>query len=101
MASVIKPDSGELHILGALKAQTTTASTIGKLTIDNADDVDLNDPLSILTDVAQCTGGAVRGNLYTAGMFVADGDIVALVVSRKSHHANINSDVLPTQIHLI
>tara|TARA_B100000035_G_C20916434_1_gene516458 strand:+ start:90 stop:758 length:669 start_codon:yes stop_codon:yes gene_type:complete len=102
MASVIKPDSGELHILGALKAQTTTASTIGKLTIDNADDVDLNNLPANHSEAdaaLNVQGGAVvGGNLYTAGTFVADGDIVTLGSSggSLSLNANINSDVLPS-----
>jgi hypothetical protein len=100
MASVIKPDGGVLHLLGALKA-TTSTTNIGKLTIDNADDVDLNNlPANhAAADAAlNIQGGAVvGGNLYTAGTFVANGDVVTLGSSggSLSLNANINSDVLP------
>jgi hypothetical protein len=102
MASVIKPDGGELHVLGAIKQATSTSSNIGKLTIDNADDVDLNNLPANHSEAdaaLNVQGGAViGGNLYTAGTFVADGDIVTLGSSggSLSLNANINSDVLPS-----
>lgn len=101
MASVIKPDSGELHILGAVKNTTSTSSNMGKLTIDNADDVDLNNLPANHSEAdaaLNVQGGAViGGNLYTAGTFVANGDVVTLGSSGSSLslNANINSDVLP------
>ena len=100
MASVIKPDSGELHILGAIKA-TTTTSNIGKLTIDNADDVDLNDlPANhaAADSALNVEGGAViGGNLFTRGTLVANGDVITLGSSggSLSLNANVNSDILP------
>ncbi len=99
MASVIKPDNDVLHILGAVKS--TVDSDLGKLNINSSDDVDLNDlPANhAAADAAlNVQGGAVvGGNLYTAGTFVAGGDVITLGSSGASLslNANINSDVLP------
>ena len=99
MASVIKPDNDELHILGSVKS--TNQIDLGKLNINNSDDVDLNSlPANhAAADAAlNVQGGAVvGGNLYTAGTFVAGGDVITLggTGASLSLNANINSDVLP------
>lgn len=99
MASVIKPDNNELHVLGSIKS--TNQIDLGKLNINNADDVDLNNlPANhAAADAAlNVQGGAVvGGNLYTAGTFVANGDVITLgsAGGSLSLNANINSDVLP------
>lgn len=71
MASVLNPDSGQLHILGAI--DTTSA-----LNIADTSNVDINAP--VLGDgAANIAGGAFIGeDLYVHGNIVANGDIITL-----------------------
>jgi hypothetical protein len=99
MASVIKPDGDLLHIFGAVK--TSVESNLGKLNIDNASDVDLNnlpaDHASADAALNVQGGAVIGGHLYTAGTFVAGGDVITLGSGggSLSLNANINSNVLP------
>lgn len=108
MASVIKPDSdlyivdGNLEVTGNIVAGDGALDLSSTLRIDSINDIDLNDIPATYVDAdaaLNIQGGAwIGGNLYTAGTFVANGDIVTLGNAGGSLtlNGNISSDILPS-----
>ena len=110
MSTYVRPDNGEFIVLGNLKAEGISSSdgdlelgNLGKVRIDNTDNIDLNNiPSSYVNaDVAlNVAGGSyVAGNSYVGGTFVANGDVVTLGNTGGSLTlgANISSDIIPSQ----
>lgn len=109
MASVIRPDNnlyvvqGDLEVTGNIVAGDGALDLSSTLRIDSINDVDLNDIPATYVDAdaaLNVQGGAwIGGNLYTAGTFVANGDIVTLGNAGGSLtlNGNISSDVLPSE----
>ena len=105
MATVVNPDNGEYIILGNLTADGISSSDgdldLGKVRIDNTDDINLNSiPANYAdADVALNVAGGcyVAGNSYVGGTFVANGDVVTLGNASGSLTlgANITSDIIP------
>lgn len=106
MATVINPDNnlyivnGDLEINGSVTAGDVDLDNVR---INSTNDVDLDNIPATFNDAnaaLNIQGGAwVGGNLYTAGTFVANGDIVTLGNSGGSLtlNGNISSDVLPSE----
>lgn len=101
MASVIRPDSNEYIVHGNMTINGTITSP-DSVRIDNISDVDLNNIPATYEDAdaaLNIQGGAwIGGNLYTAGTFVANGDIVTLGNAGGSLtlNGNVSSDILPS-----
>lgn len=110
MASVIRPDNGEYIVHGnmTINGEITITTDDGDinltdtLRLDSTNDVDLNNIPATYQDAdaaLNIQGGAwIGGNLYTAGTFVANGDIVTLGNAGGSLtlNGNVSSDILPS-----
>lgn len=114
MASILRPDSGEYHIIGSTSINgdlsvsgsisgmgITTSDTLVELIktkITDTTDVDLESPNDSDSALEVMGGGKINGNLYIGGTLLVNGDVITLgnTGGEITFNSNIASDILPT-----
>lgn len=114
MASILRPDSGEYHIIGntSINGDLSVSGSISGMGIITSDtlveliktkitdttDVDLESPNDSDSALEVTGGGKILGNLYIGGTLLVNGDVITLgnTGGEITFNSNIASDILPT-----
>jgi len=114
MASILRPDSGEYHIIGntSINGDLSVSGSISGMGITTSDtlveliktkitdttDVDLESPNDSDSALEVMGGGKINGNLYIGGTLLVNGDVITLgnTGGEITFNSNIASDILPT-----
>ena len=114
MASILRPDSGEYHIIGntSINGDLSVSGSISVMGITTSDtlveliktriidttDVDLESPNDSDSALEVMGGGKINGNLYIGGTLLVNGDVITLgnTGGEITFNSNIASDILPT-----